>query len=409
MPILVLRRDNKVVGNYVIDKDIITIGRAHDNTISIANESVSRHHCRIEQIDNEYILTDLGSLNGTFVNDKQIKRGALSPGDTITISTYSLSFKNDKSTAEDRADKGKTAGPASAIAPDSGTTLLTKPASGEHRQTSPLPAHGSQQAAGDDREKNRFSIKSELLSAEILLINITIEGAIDQANTGEVLRLFNTLFRDGTFNVLIDMTGVTSIGSTGWGILVKQLKKAKDDRRIIVLAGMDPEIEEQFQLLALDSIFESYPDVDAALTDLHSRLHATSPDTEPPVMPPPETESVSASPLAGKTDAALPPEVQPLQNQSSDTPPQQQTEYDTLQRPAQTVPEKNVDKQSLPIQDKIKMIILENPLCEEKDLRRRLASKEYGECSIGRMKLRSILKTMNLETSAKRYQYFKMM
>ncbi|MBD3344375.1 MAG: FHA domain-containing protein [Chitinivibrionales bacterium] len=413
MAILILQRDNKKVGAYVMDKTIVTIGRGHDNTISIANESVSRHHCRIEKTDEGYAITDLGSLNGTYVNDKQIKRSPLTFGDKIQISTYSLVFKKDEENEQE--------GTAEEKSPENDSPALReREASGSSKSVADPLEHvksfsGSPEEApfhhGGD---NDFSIKSELLSSELLLVNISIQGSVDQENTKELKRVFEGLFRDGTFNVLIDLSRVTSIGSTGWGILVNQLKKAKDDRRIIVLADMSPKIEEQFELLALDNLFDCYPSVNEALTDLHQKLFAAAPREKPTLMAPPKTETIGeaafVSPLAEEPHS-IEEEAQKESTEEPDREPTDDLQSQSVspQQSVETAPKEEIDKQNLPVHDKIKMIILENPFFEDKEIRLRLASPEYGKVKIGRLKFRSMLKTMNLETREKRYQYFKMM
>ena len=49
-----------------------TIGREDDNTIIIANLAVSGYHARIDKTGTDFIVTDLQSTNGTFVNNKKV-------------------------------------------------------------------------------------------------------------------------------------------------------------------------------------------------------------------------------------------------------------------------------------------------------------------------------------------------
>ncbi|MFC1883709.1 FHA domain-containing protein [Thermodesulfobacteriota bacterium] len=70
----------------------ITIGRKPANDIQIDNLAVSGHHARIDKAGSDYILTDLQSTNGTFVNDKKIVSHNLKHGDVIHIGKHSLVF-----------------------------------------------------------------------------------------------------------------------------------------------------------------------------------------------------------------------------------------------------------------------------------------------------------------------------
>ena len=78
-----------------IEKEIITIGREKDNDIAIENLAVSKYHTRLLQIENTFILEDLASSNGTFVNKKKIDRYELKEEDVILIGKHTLVFKKE--------------------------------------------------------------------------------------------------------------------------------------------------------------------------------------------------------------------------------------------------------------------------------------------------------------------------
>jgi len=64
---------------------LTTIGRTLRNTIVIPAPDVSRSHARIELTADGFLLSDLGSQNGTFVNGERIKEQVLKPGDQVRI------------------------------------------------------------------------------------------------------------------------------------------------------------------------------------------------------------------------------------------------------------------------------------------------------------------------------------
>ena len=71
-----------------------TIGRESKNDIVIPGINVSRVHAEIRQDESgAWILTDLGSTNGTFVNGRQIKSTALHDADRIIVGTTNLEFQ----------------------------------------------------------------------------------------------------------------------------------------------------------------------------------------------------------------------------------------------------------------------------------------------------------------------------
>lgn len=86
--------NNELLKTYELSEPVFSIGRLPENTISIANMGVSRRHVKIEEdADRSYILSDLNSLNGTFVNGKRIKKVQLQHGDKIAIGKYTILYE----------------------------------------------------------------------------------------------------------------------------------------------------------------------------------------------------------------------------------------------------------------------------------------------------------------------------
>lgn len=71
----------------------LTIGRAASNQISVPHQHVSRQHAQIEYRDGMFLISDLGSANGTFLNDELLTQALpLMAGDTIRLYTPEISF-----------------------------------------------------------------------------------------------------------------------------------------------------------------------------------------------------------------------------------------------------------------------------------------------------------------------------
>src|SRR5262245_7709420 len=71
---------------YALGSEAVLIGRQEDCAIRNTDTSVSRYHAKIARSeDGEYIVTDLGSTNGTFVNNHQEQSGVLRDGDYLRI------------------------------------------------------------------------------------------------------------------------------------------------------------------------------------------------------------------------------------------------------------------------------------------------------------------------------------
>lgn len=100
MPEIILKLGDNIIHKYFFDKEILSVGRARDNDIVIENLSVSRNHARIRKVDGKFIITDLNSANGTFVNGVQITKTELVDNDVISIGKHKLQFINKPLTDE---------------------------------------------------------------------------------------------------------------------------------------------------------------------------------------------------------------------------------------------------------------------------------------------------------------------
>ena len=89
---LILMFNNQVVKEYPLMRESITIGRNEDNTITVDNLAVSGYHARIDAAGKDFILTDLQSTNGTFVNDKKVISHKLVHGDNVIVGKHLILF-----------------------------------------------------------------------------------------------------------------------------------------------------------------------------------------------------------------------------------------------------------------------------------------------------------------------------
>ena len=91
---LVIERDDGALADYIFDQPSVRIGGMEDNDLVLDDPTVSRYHCRIYQDENAYMIEDLGSTNGTFVNRVRIKDAFLKPGCMLTIGKSDVRFQS---------------------------------------------------------------------------------------------------------------------------------------------------------------------------------------------------------------------------------------------------------------------------------------------------------------------------
>ncbi len=97
-PSVIPRNAFLVVGgktNFPLITAVINIGRHSDNDLVLADDYVSRHHAQIRAINSRYVVFDVGSTGGIFINGKQITQATLHPGDVLRMGTINLIYIQD--------------------------------------------------------------------------------------------------------------------------------------------------------------------------------------------------------------------------------------------------------------------------------------------------------------------------
>jgi hypothetical protein len=82
---------------FQLDQPVVNIGRRPDNTLVIEDARVSRVHAQLRAIKSRYVIFDLDSMGGTFVNDQPVHQSLLYPGDVISLAGVPLVFGQDES------------------------------------------------------------------------------------------------------------------------------------------------------------------------------------------------------------------------------------------------------------------------------------------------------------------------
>ncbi len=89
---LVMIHGSQMGFSFPLDKEEMVIGRSSECDIQIDDANVSRKHAKIRNQDNDFLVSDLQSTNGTFVNSRKVTEAALEDGDLLMISSTVLKF-----------------------------------------------------------------------------------------------------------------------------------------------------------------------------------------------------------------------------------------------------------------------------------------------------------------------------
>lgn len=109
------------VKEFALTRPVLNIGRRLDNDLVVDDPRVSRHHAQLRAIKNRYVLFDLNSSGGTFINGQRTSQTVLYPGDVISLAGVSLIFGQDVPLPQRDANQ---TGPRSQMGADRATAII---------------------------------------------------------------------------------------------------------------------------------------------------------------------------------------------------------------------------------------------------------------------------------------------
>jgi len=222
------------------------------------------------------------------------------------------------------------------------------------QDSSPTPIPVRISSLADPTEFKAFIFEK---LAETGCFGIALKGRIEHLHQTKFDSFLDENLPTDGRHVILDLDGLVSISSSGWGVLVAQLQRMKKNGGNIALCGMHGEVENCFNILELGTLFPVFPTIIDALKnsdfkDFHPSNHKK---------------------ISGANAGNL-----------------------------------NADNPALLTLDaKIKRIIVENPLLSVNEISQMLCSDLYGQVKINRGSLRAKLAGMKLGSKEERLRFFR--
>lgn len=216
---------------------------------------------------------------------------------------------------------------------------------------------------------------------DIALLNVT--GYVDTTTCQELAQYLEKLIEKKHFHIIINLEGVSYISSAGWGVFMGEIKNVRDKGGDIKIVQLPAEVFEVFQMLEFNRILNHYDTVEEAIDefDVIRGIDLTFIDREAmqlrQSMMPTASEGIPASSIIMDGD----------------------------NHPGSAGQKLSV--RDFPLTEKIKMIVLDNPLLNIFQIKNQLGTPKYGEVKIGFFKLRAVLKELSLDTKEKRYRFYR--
>lgn len=166
-----------------------TLGRAGTNRIVLKDELCSREHAEVSLSDGAWVVRDLGSLNGTRLNNEPVTvERPLEPRDEIHLGRTRLVYVEDMQQLPDLPKRGKKAGEDVAIRKRLGDTRLLATVAGDAAETI-LQARPGKQLERDLALLYRLALRMGAASTRADLVKVVLEGLLEatHAEVGAIL------------------------------------------------------------------------------------------------------------------------------------------------------------------------------------------------------------------------------
>jgi pSer/pThr/pTyr-binding forkhead associated (FHA) protein len=104
--LLVVKRGPNAGSRFLLDRSTTSAGRHPESDIFLDDVTVSRRHAEFRREGGEFVVVDVGSLNGTYVNREPVDTAVLANGDEVQIGKFRLVFLTGPRAGDRGADQG---------------------------------------------------------------------------------------------------------------------------------------------------------------------------------------------------------------------------------------------------------------------------------------------------------------
>jgi anti-sigma B factor antagonist len=213
---------------------------------------------------------------------------------------------------------------------------------------------------------------------------ISIIGYVDTTTCQELAKLIQNLIKQKRFQIVADLGGVSYISSAGWGVFVGEIKNIRDQGGDFKIVQMNSEVFEVFEMLEFNRILNYYDSIEEAINEFDI------------------IRGIDITKMDEGARQAQKKSMKPLHY------PRASVAAASKKRGGSTLPAGNAPViKDLPLVEKIKMIVIENPFINTRKICKELKKRKYGSVGLGWFRARSILKQLNLENKVKRFRFYR--
>ncbi len=215
---------------------------------------------------------------------------------------------------------------------------------------------------------------------------LTVRGYVDTMTCAYLLNKIAENVNGGVYHIIVDMAQVNYVSSAGWGVFVGELKGIREKGGDLKIVQMTPEVYDVFEMLEFNRILSYYDSIEEAIDDfdLSIGLDLT------------KSARRSVTEAARKEDVVRPAVAQRPVQRSSELP-----------RARYVFKKKKIDEKLLPLTEKIKLVVIDDPTRGVLKIKKALKTERFGFTRASFLQVYRLLRRLNLDTKEKRYRFYR--
>jgi anti-sigma B factor antagonist len=263
----------------------------------------------------------------------------------------------------------------------------------------------------------RVQIESKFVDHQGEIMIVELGGYIDQSNSYQLQKLFDNIIDSHCYKVIVDFSKLYYMSSAGWGIFVGEIKRFRDNSGDIKLASMNSDIYDVYQMLEFYHILDDYMTVEDAVASFKrsndemiqfiDEESQSKTEIEHTGLTQPDNTQLPINELTTKPIESSTGERNQMDSEYINFKPGESTDKSAKAEYMSGVVGKEIRLADLPVNEKVKRVISQNPLIGVFGIRRILRHEHFGKVRISVFRLWKLLRSLDLDSRVKRYRYYR--
>jgi len=220
-----------------------------------------------------------------------------------------------------------------------------------------------------------------------------VRGYVDTTTSPELQRLLLQTIEAGVCQFIIDLGFVNYVSSAGWGVFVGEIRGLREKGGDLKIIQMTPEVFEVFEMLEFNRILQSYESLEEAIDDYEISRGL-------------DLRAMVTVRMDGHRNRESWPQDTVLEDAAAMV-PLVTMEGRSMHRAMAGNGRRPPEEIELPLTEKVKKLVTENPLMGPWTIKKQLYSPRFGYTRVGYFKLCSLMKRIGLDSKAKRYRFYR--